>query len=139
MKVFDTRVKVRYCETDQMGIVHHSRYYPWFEEGRTELFASGGMSYGEMERRGVMLPLIETQCRYIHPAKYEDALIIHTAVAEINPVKIRFSHEVERIADGLILARGMTMVAFTDTQFRPFNVKKHVPEIWDYINRLIAE
>lgn len=137
MRIFDTKIKVRYCETDQMGIVHHSRYYPWFEEGRTEFFASGGKSYGEMERMGVMLPLVESQCRYILPARYEDRLTIHTSVQSISPVKIQFEHTVERDADGAMLARGMTMVAFTDTSFKPFNVKKHVPEVWQYINSLL--
>ncbi len=139
MKVYETELTVRYAETDQMGIVHHSRYYPWFEVGRTEFFASGGMRYGDMEKRGVMLPLVETSCRYIVPARYEDVVVIRTSVAELSPVKIRFAYDVVRKADGVLLARGGTLLAFTDTNFRPINVKKRVPEVWDYINRLIAE
>ena len=84
MKINETEIKVRYAETDKMGIVHHSRYYPWFEVGRTELFAKKGKSYGEMEADGVMMPLVETRCRYIVPAKYEDELIIRTTIESLS-------------------------------------------------------
>ena len=133
MKVFETELTVRYCETDQMGIVHHSRYYPWFEVGRTEFFTSGGLSYGEMERQGLMLPLVETHCRYIIPAKYEDIVIIKTSIKELSPVKICFSYDVVRKADSALLAVGETLLAFTNTEFKPVNLKKYKPDIWEYV------
>lgn len=133
MKVHETELTVRYSETDQMGIVHHSRYYPWFEVGRTEFFASGGIRYGEMERQGLMLPLVETHCRYIMPARYEDVVIIRTAIKELSPVKIRFSYDVVRKADGALLAQGETLLAFTNTDFKPVNLKKYNPALWEYV------
>ncbi len=133
MKINETKIKVRYAETDQMGVVHHSRYYPWFEVGRTELFASGGKTYGDMEKEGVMMPLVETRCRYIIPARYEDELIIKTKVASLSGVKIEFEYDVIRQSDGTLLAKGYTLMAFTDLSFKPVNLKKQNPAFWDYI------
>ena len=133
MNINETKIKVRYAETDQMGVVHHSRYYPWFEVGRTELFASGGRTYGEMETEGVMMPLVETRCRYIIPARYEDELIIKTKVASLSGVKIEFEYDVIRQNDGVLLAKGYTLMAFTDLKFKPVNLKKQNPAFWDYI------
>ena len=136
MKIHESKITVRYSETDQMGIVHHSRYYPWFEVGRTEFFASGGISYGEIERRGLMLPLVETHCRYIIPAKYEDNLTIKTYIKELSPVKIRFGYDVVRDADNALLAKGETLLAFTTTDFKPVNLKKYNPALWEYIQSM---
>ncbi len=136
MKIHETELTVRYAETDQMGIVHHSRYYPWFEVGRTEFFASGGMRYGDMEKMGVMLPLVETHCRYIIPACYEDVLTIRTYIMELSPVKVRFGYDVVRKADAALLAKGETLLAFTDTSFRPVNLKKFQPDIWEYVQNM---
>ena len=133
MKINETEIKVRYAETDKMGVVHHSRYYPWFEVGRTELFASSGKSYGDMENEGVMMPLVETRCRYIIPARYEDVLIIKTKIASLTGVKIEFEYDVIRKADETVLAKGYTLMAFTDLSFKPVNLKKHNPKFWDYI------
>lgn len=133
MKIFETELTVRYCETDQMGIVHHSRYYPWFEVARTEFFASGGIRYGEMEKQGLMLPLVETHCRYIVPARYEDVVRIKTSVKELTPVKICFQYDAERKADSVLLAHGETLLAFTNTEFKPVNLKKYNPALWNYV------
>ena len=134
----ETEIKVRYAETDGMGVVHHSRYYPWFEVGRTELFASGGKSYGDMERAGVMMPLVETRCRYISPAVYEDVLTIRTIIKALSPIKIEFEYDVIRKADGALLAKGYTLMAFTSKSFKPVNLKKYLPEYWEYICKLKA-
>lgn len=136
MKINETEIKVRYAETDKMGVVHHSRYYPWFEVGRTELFASGGLSYGDMEAEGVMMPLVETRCRYIIPAKYEDELIIKTKIESLTGVKIEFEYDVIRKNDGTLLAKGYTLMAFCDLSFKPVNLKKHNPKFWEYITDL---
>ncbi len=136
MKIHETELTVRYCETDQMGIVHHSRYYPWFEVGRTDFFASGGISYGEMERQGIMLPLLETHCRYIVPARYEDIVIIKTSVSQLTPVKITFQYDAVRKRDAVLLAHGETTLVFADTNFKPVNLKKRNPSLWEYVLRM---
>ncbi len=135
-KINETEIKVRYAETDRMGVVHHSRYYPWFEVGRTELFASSGKTYGDMESTGVMMPLVESRCRYIIPACYEDVLTIKTLIKSLSPVKIEFEYEVIRKKDSVLLARGYTLMAFTNLEFKPVNLKKHSPDFWDYIVKL---
>ena len=135
-KLNETKIKVRYAETDRMGIVHHSRYYPWFEVGKTELFCAFGKSYGDMEEAGVMMPLVETRCRYIIPAKYEDVLTVKTLIKSLSPVKIEFEYEVIRDLDGQKLAIGYTLLAFTNLEFKPVNLKKYNPEFWEYINKI---
>ena len=84
-----SQVVVRYAETDQMGIVHHSNYPVWYEIGRTDLIKETGITYSELERMGVMTPLVELSCRYIGVARYEDVLTVETSIAELTPSRIR--------------------------------------------------
>jgi acyl-CoA thioester hydrolase len=127
----DTKIRVRYKETDQMGVAHHSNYYPWFEVGRTELIREAGLSYHDMECRGIMLPVLETHCYYIHGAKYDDLLTIRTRISAFKGVRLKIEYEVIRDEDNLLLARGITVHAFTDTNLKPLNIKKSHPEIYD--------
>ena len=136
MNVHETELRVRYCETDRMGCVHHSRYYPWFEIARTEMMAESGLRYSDMEKGGVMMPLVETHCKYIVPAVYDDVLIIRTLVEKLSPVKVTFAYEVVRKADGVLLARGSTVLAFTMLDFKPVNLKKYNPEFWELVSSL---
>ena len=131
MKVNETTLKVRYVETDQMGIVHHSNYFPWFEVGRTEFVKALGMSYGDMESKGISLPLIECGCRFKIPAKYEDEIIVKTSIEQLESVKIRFKYAIIRQSDSRLLAEGFTFHAFVDEKFKPTNLKKKNQEIWN--------
>jgi len=133
MKVNQTKIKVRYVETDQMGIAHHSNYFPWFEVGRSEFVNELGMAYSEMERKGVFLPLIECGCRFKVPAKYEDEIIIKTYIEQFEPVKIRFKYEVIRESDFKLLAEGFTLHAFVDETFKPIILKKKNSEVWNIL------
>lgn len=119
-----TKIKVRYVETDQMGIVHHSNYYHWFEVGRTELLNQIGMSYSDIEKQGILFPLIETHCYYKNGAKYEDELTIETKLSELKGAKAYFTYKVIRNKDNKILAEGNTVHTFTNTEFKPINLKK---------------
>ncbi len=83
---------VRYSETDQMGIVHHSNYAVWFEAGRTEFFTKLGLSIREIEKRGILLPLYEMNCRFKSPARYEDEIIVKTKLDSIAKVRVIFSY-----------------------------------------------
>lgn len=91
----ETQLRVRYAETDQMGVVYHSNYFPYFESARAESIRQLGFSYADMEKMGVIMPIIEVQCRYIRPAIYDDLLTIKVILKEL-PVhhKIEFHHEV---------------------------------------------
>lgn len=135
----ETKVKVRYAETDQMGIVHHSNYYIWFEFARGEFINSSGVSYTKIEEEGVMLPLVESQCKYIKGAKYEDELTIRTSVEKLTGAKIVFNYEITRDNDGALIATGSTTHAFVTKDFRLVNIKKQHPNIWKLFHRMISK
>lgn len=125
-----TRLTVRYAETDQMGIVHHSNYPVWFEAGRTEFLKQAGMSYSDVERRGVLLPLYENTCRFKLPAKYEDQVLIVTSIKELTRARLILSYEVLRESDMALLATGETHHAFTDKSLKPLNIEKALPDVF---------
>ncbi len=110
----ETEIRVRYAETDKMGIVHHANYLVWFEAGRSELCRSRGFSYKEMEAEGLLMLVAESYLRYKAPAFYEDDLLIRTKVAEIRSRSIRFVYEVYRPIDDLLIAEGETIHLVTD-------------------------
>ncbi len=120
----EIQTRVRYAETDQMGLVYHANYYVWFEMGRTEHFRLLGLPYVELEAEGVFLPVVETFCQYKAPARYDDLLTIRTTVGEIGAARISFSYQVLRPADGRLLAEGRTVHAFVDEEGRPINIRK---------------
>ena len=112
---YETQIRVRYAETDQMGIVHHSNYLVWFELGRSEFCRARGFSYKEMEEKdNALLVVAEVYCRYKSPAFYEDILTLRTKVAEIRSRSIRFIYEIYRPADQTLLAEGETLHLVTD-------------------------
>ncbi len=115
MKWHETEIRVRYAETDKMGIVHHSNYYVWFELGRSEFCRSRGFSYLEMEDQDSAQMLVaESYCRYKSPAFYEDVLTIRTQVAKIRSRSIFFVYQIYRPSDDTILAEGETLHIVTD-------------------------
>lgn len=133
-----TKIKVRYAETDQMGIVHHSNYYVYFEAAREDFIAGSGIRYRDIEAAGVMMPLVETQCRYIEGAKYDDMLIIETTMEELTPVKVCLQYSVIREIDGKQLAKGKTTLAFVEKEsFKLVNLKRKFSEIWKKFEFLI--
>lgn len=133
-----TKIKVRYAETDQMGIVHHSNYYVYFEAAREDFISGSAMRYREIEEAGVMMPIVETQCRYIEGAKYDDVLIIETTMEELTPVKVCLQYSVIREFDGKQLAKGKTTLAFVEKEsFKLVNLKRKFPEIWQKFELLI--
>jgi acyl-CoA thioester hydrolase len=95
MFISETQLRVRYAETDQMGVVYHSNYFPYFESARAESIRHLGFTYADMEKMGVIMPVIEVQCRYLRPALYDELLTIKVILKEL-PVhhKIEFHHEV---------------------------------------------
>lgn len=107
--VAEARLRVRYAETDQMGVVYHSNYIIWFEVGRVELLRSLGYTYREMEKDGCHLPVVEVKCRYKAPANYDDQIIVRTRMMNLRSSLIHFGYEVVREADGTLLATGETV------------------------------
>ena len=131
-----TYLTVRYAETDQMGIVHHSNYPIWFEVGRTEFLKSLGTSYSGVEDSGVILPLFEINCQFKSPAKYEDNILIITSIKSLSRVRVCFSYEVLNVADNKLLATGETMHAWTDKALNPVNAEKKIPELYSMLTFL---
>jgi acyl-CoA thioester hydrolase len=103
------RVRVRYAETDQMGVVYHSNFIIWFEVGRVELLRELGFTYKEMEADGLHLPVAEVKCRYKASAMYDDVVLIRTRMMNLRGFLIHFGYEAVRESDGTVLAEGETV------------------------------
>jgi acyl-CoA thioester hydrolase len=114
--ISETRVRVRYAETDQMGVVYHSNYFIWFEVGRVELMRQLGVSYREMEEDGCLIAVVDARCRYKSPARYDDELIVRTHLKNVREAMVHFSYELLRAGDGTLLAEGETTHIVIDKQ-----------------------
>jgi acyl-CoA thioester hydrolase len=123
-------VRVRYAETDKMGVVYYSNYLVWFEVGRTDWLRGTGWTYRAIEEEGIQLPVIEAHCEYRQGARYDDEVEIHTTAKKLSPVRIQFDYEVMRRADGAMLASGHTVHATIDRQGRPTRMPGRVRDLF---------
>jgi acyl-CoA thioester hydrolase len=121
-------VRVRYGETDQMGVVYHPNYLLYFETGRTELMRSAGVTYSEMEKEGVFLVVTEANCRYRAAARYDQELRVVTRVDEVGKARIRFSYRVLG-PGGTLLAEGHTELASVDQAKNPVRMPPKISEV----------
>jgi acyl-CoA thioester hydrolase len=117
-RVATPTVRVRYAETDKMGVVYYANYLIWFEVGRCEWLREAGPSYGEIERAGIILPVVRAECEYRQPARYDDELEIRTRGTLLSPVRVEFAYEIVRRTDQAVTARGRTVHASTDASGR---------------------
>jgi acyl-CoA thioester hydrolase len=124
-----SRIRVRYADTDKMGIAYYANYFVWFEVGRTDLLRQSGWSYREMEAEGFSLPVIEAHCAYRAPARYDDEIEVRTTGAHVSPVRVQFTYEVVRMADEATLATGSTVHAALDPRGRPSRLPERVRTI----------
>ena len=122
--VSELEVRVRYAETDQMGIAHHASYLVWFEAGRTEFIRAQGRSYAQIEADGWLLVVVEARCRYLVPARYDDVLVVRTRLGALEAATLAFDYELIRPADGKVLARATTVHAAVDRSGRA----RRIPE-----------
>ncbi len=113
----DYPVRVWYKHTDQMGIVHHSNYICYYESARSDLMRDMGMSYGEMERRGIMMPILEVHSKYLRPARYDELLTVRVIVRELPTARITFEYEIYNEAEEL-LNTGSTVMGFMNSATR---------------------
>lgn len=112
--------RVRYPETDRMGVAHHTHFLVWFELGRTELMRERGCAYGELEdREGIFFPVIRATAAYHAPARYDEQLSITTRIVSVRGARVVFEYEISRAADGTVLATGATEHAAVDGSGRP--------------------
>ena len=114
-----SRLRVRYAETDKMGVVYYANYLVWFEVGRTDLLRSLGWTYREMEADGISLPVIEAHCEYQRPARYDDDIEVRTEGEMLSGVRMRFRYTIVKAADGSVTAEGYTEHAAVDPAGRP--------------------
>ena len=129
MKSFETRIRVEYHHTDQMGIVHHSNYVKFFEVARTEWLRQAGLTYAEMERRGVMMPIVDVQIKYRQPAYYDELIKVKAIVEEMPMARMTIKYEI-RGEDDRDIATGLTTLGFIDkTTRRPHRAPAWLLEV----------
>jgi len=121
-----SRVRVRYAETDQMGVVYYANYFVWFEVGRTELLRSLGGTYKDLESEGIFLPVIDASCHYAQASRYDDELEIRTEGRLVSPVRLQFDYAVVRLADQVTTATGRTVHAALNQRGRPCRLPERV-------------
>jgi acyl-CoA thioester hydrolase len=119
-------IRVRYAETDQMGVVYYANYFVWFEVARTDCLRQLGWSYREMEASGVLLPVVEAECRYRRPARYDDELEIRAVGRLTSPVRVEFDYEVTVKGQAEVIASGRTRHAAIGRDGRPCRLPEHV-------------
>ena len=118
-RVGELRLRVRYAETDQMGVVYHANYFIWFEVGRVELLRQLGLSYRDMEQNDhCFIAVVDARCRYKAPARYDDEVIVRTHLKNVRESLIHFGYELVRVSDGLVLAEGETTHIVTDAEMK---------------------
>lgn len=125
-----SRVRVRYAETDKMGVVYHANYFVWFEVGRTDLLRSLGWTYREMEEDGVSLPVIEAHCQYHRSAKYDDELEVRAEGRMLSPVRMEFTYQVVRREDMAVAASGRTVHAAVDRAGKPCRLPDRIRQVF---------
>lgn len=126
--------RVRYSETDQMGVVYHANYLHWCELGRTEYIRSAGISYRELEAVGVLLPVTQAELTYQQPARYDDMIEVRTSIAELSPVRITFCYEIWQLEEEKLLAWGRTSHVFVNQQFKPVRLSRHHAQLYQWLS-----
>ncbi len=124
-----SRLRVRYAETDQMGVVYYANYLVWFEVGRTDWLRQTDWTYRDMERDGVSLPVIEAHCEYRQPARYDDEITVATLATLVSPVRLRFDYEVTRDGHETVAASGYTVHAAMNASGKPCRLPSRVREM----------
>ena len=114
MKKFSMQIKVRYCETDQMGLVHHGSYINYFEEARISWISNLGFSYGEMEKSGIILPVSKLNINYLRPAYYENDLVVNVELAELPTSRLIFNYTITNKDE--VVVTGTTVLAFLNKE-----------------------
>lgn len=127
MRTSRTTLRVRYAETDAMGIVYYANYFVWFEAARGDFMRTFDSSYRELEAEGVLMPVIEAECRYLAPARYDDEVEVRAEARLLSHVRVEFTYEVS-IVGGRAIATGRTAHAAVDRDGRPRRLPSHVVE-----------
>jgi acyl-CoA thioester hydrolase len=119
LAVNEARLRVRYAETDQMGVVYHANHFIWFEVGRVELLRQLGFSYRDMEsKEGRFIAVAEAKCRYRAPVRYDEEILVRTELLNVRDSVLHFGYELRRVQDGALLAEGETTHVVTGSDMK---------------------
>ena len=129
MNYFDYEYRVRYGDTDKLGISYYANYFVWFEAARTEYFRALGLPYTECEKKGYFLPVAEAGAKYIAPSTYDDLLKVRTSVAQIRKSSMRFEYQIFQKTSGVLTATGFTVHVFVDRNLKPVRIPEEVKKI----------
>ncbi|WP_071459730.1 acyl-CoA thioesterase [Bacillus massilinigeriensis] len=138
MIISTKEIEVRYAETDQMGVVYHANYLVWMELGRTSLIEKLGFNYAEMEKEGVLSPVIDIQVSYKKPVRYGEKAIVKTWVSEYNGIKVVYGYEIVNESGEVSLTASSSHVCVKKENFQPISMRKAYPDWHDAYNRAKA-
>lgn len=125
-----TRFRVRYAETDQMGVVYYANYLVWMEIGRVELVRERGFNYRELEQtEGLFLSVIDASCHYLYPARFDDEIVIQTEVVNSSSRTIEFAYQIRSATSDRLLAQGSTRHIWLNREWRPVRLPDHYREM----------
>lgn len=136
---FIHQLRVRYQETDQMGVVYHANYLNWLEITRTEWIRGLGMPYSQLEENGLLLPVTDVQLKYIYPARYDDIIDVHLYMTEYSYLRVAFEYEVYRVIDGLLVVSGTTRHVWVNRDWKPVRLDRMMPELYELIKKTAEE
>ena len=132
--VHEARLRVRYAETDQMGVAYNANHLIWMEIGRVEYCRSIGIRYRDMEEGGVLLAVVEVHCRYRHPARYDDEIVVRTRVEALGSRSMQFGYELSLAATGKAIAEGYSKHVFCDRTFKPVRLPDQYRHLFQEAN-----
>jgi len=127
MALHETTIRIRYEETDRMGVAYYSNYFVWFEVARTELFRELDLPYAELEKEGIRLMVSDARCSYKSPVTYDDTIIVKTTISKAKNASIYFRYEIH--SSGKLIATGETAHVFTNKSGRPIRIPQKVGEV----------
>ncbi|NMD70474.1 acyl-CoA thioesterase [Bacillus sp. DNRA2] len=128
MLVATKEIEVRYAETDQMGVVYHANYLIWMELGRTKLIQDLGFNYAEMEKDGIISPVIDIEASYKKPLRYGETAIVHTWIEEYDGFRVAYGYEIYNQAHELSVTGKSKHVCVKHDTFRPISIKRKYPD-----------
>jgi acyl-CoA thioester hydrolase len=138
--IFTHKLRVRYAETDQMGVVYHGRYLDWLEIGRTEMLREQGMEYRSLEEQhGLLLPVVDVSIQYLKPARYDDEVLLSTRIDLVSNIRLECSYEIRRFRDNELLVTAATKHVWVNRQWRPARIDRVCPPLYALLTQAAAE
>jgi len=131
MKMVETTVQVRYAETDQMGVVYHANYLVWFELGRSALLDSLGLDYVQMEKEGLVSPVIKVEASFLSPARYGEEVTVKTWVDSYDGLRVTYAYEV-LVGERLCVTGTTVNICVRKEDFKPVSIRRRLPQ-WDQV------